>query len=283
MDASKRSKIESFVGLTNKNIGPNSVIFGDAARQKVDVITTGSLKIDVATGIGGIPRGRITEIYGGESSGKTSLSLQSAANCQKNGGAVLYIDAENALDPSYAKALGVVLEDITFAQPDTAEESLTIAKNGLESGVFDLIVIDSVAALVPRAVLEGDIGDAHVGVLARLMSANLPKIARAAAVSNTAIIMVNQTRSKIGISYGDPTTTSGGVALKFYASMRIQTSRSTLRKDGEEVLGNTVKVKVVKNKLAAPFKECEPEIVYGEGFSLERELIDIGVEHDIVS
>jgi len=276
MDEALRKKIELFVASTNKIDGENSVIFGNAARQKVDVISTRSLKIDQALGIGGIPKGRIVELYGGESSAKSSLALQVVAEAQSRGGAALYIDAENALDPVYATNLGVNLDEITFAQPDTAEKSLTLAKNGLECGAFDVVVIDSIAALVPRAMLEGDIGDAHVGVMARLMSQNLSKLANSAARTNTALLCINQTRSKIGVSYGDPTTTSGGAALRFYASIRVQMTRATLNKPGEEVLGNTVKVKVVKNKLAAPFKECEPEIIYGEGFSLEREILDFG-------
>jgi recombination protein RecA len=278
MNEALRKKIELFVASTNKIDGENSVIFGNAARQKVDVISTRSLKIDQALGVGGIPKGRITEVFGGESSAKTTLCLHTVAEAQSRGGAALYIDAENALDPGYAKNLGIDLNEITFAQPDTAEKSLTIAKNGLDCGAFDIVVIDSIASLVPRAVLEGDIGDAHVGVMARLMSQNLSKLANSAARTNTALVCINQTRTMIGQSYGDPTTTTGGKALRFYTSVRIQMNRSVLNKSGDEVLGNTVKVKVIKNKLAAPFKECEPEIIYGEGFSLEREILDFGDE-----
>jgi recombination protein RecA len=240
--------------------------------KKVDVISTGSPKIDITTGIGGIPKGRITEVFGMESSGKTTLALQAAANCQKNGESVLYVDVEHALDPRYASNLGINLDDLIVSQPDNGEQALDVIKFGLNSKAFGLIVLDSVASLVPRAAFDGDMADALVGVLARLMSKACPQFVDLAARSNTAVLMINQTRSTIGISYGDPTVTSGGKALKFYASIRMQTSRSTLQKDGEEVVGNTVKVKVVKNKLAPPFKECEAEIVYGEGFSRERDI-----------
>jgi len=275
-------KVADFISKTNKEIGANTVIMGNAQKVKVDVISTGSLKIDIATGIGGIPRGRIVEIFGQESSSKTTLALHSTANAQKAGGAVLYVDVEHALDPTYATNLHVNLEELAVSQPNNGEEALSIIKGGLEIGAFSLIVLDSVASLVPRVVFEGEVGDAHMGVLARLMSKVLPMFAKLAADSNTAVIFLNQVRSKIGVNYGSPFVTSGGDALKFYTSMRMQLSRSTLSKDGEDVLGNEIKVKVVKNKLAAPFKECTPEVIYGEGYSKESEIIDLGAEHDII-
>lgn len=278
MEATKQQAIEKFVKECDKTYGEGSVISANASRKHCDVISTGSTKIDLATGIGGIPRGRLIEIFGAESSGKTTLSLQVAANCQKMGGVALYVDNEHALDPTYASNLGVNLDSMLISQPSSAEESLGIIKTALSVGAFDLIVLDSIAGLTPQAVIDGEVGDAHVGRVARLLSQNLQNFASEASKSNTSVVFINQIREKIGVMFGNPETTSGGRAIRFYSSMRIQATRSTLKKDGEDVLGNTVKIKIIKNKLAPPFKECEPEILYGEGFSREYELIDLGVE-----
>lgn len=278
----ENKKVSDFISKMNKEIGAGAVILGNTQKIKVDVISTGSLKIDAATGVGGIPRGRVTEVFGQESSSKTTLALHSTANVQKAGGSALYIDMEHALDPTYATNLGVNLGALAVSQPDNGEQALSIVKGALQMGAFDLIVVDSVASLIPRVVIEGEVGDAHMGVLARLMSANLPMFARLAFDSNVALLFLNQMRNKLGVQYGSPLTTPGGDAMKYYTSLRLQLTRSTLKKDGEEVLGNMVKAKVVKNKLAAPFKECEPEIIYGEGYSKESEIIDLGAEFDIV-
>jgi recombination protein RecA len=275
---SRKEKLEKFLQAARKEHGQSVIITASDKRQKVDVFSTGSPKIDIATGVGGFPRGRITEVYGAESSGKTTLALHAAANCQKGGEGVLFVDTEHALDPKYAKNLGINLDDLAVCQPDTGEQGLDVIKFALESGAFGLIVLDSVASLTPRVVSEGEMGDANVGVLPRLMSKACPQFAKLALESNTALVMINQIREKIGVTYGSPNTTPGGRALKFFASMRIEASRSTLQKDGEEVVGNTVKVKIVKNKIAPPFKECEPEVVYGEGFSRERDLLDLGID-----
>jgi len=277
-----KKNIESFLKSARKEFGDESVITAKDKKPNVDVISTGSVKIDIATGIGGIPRGRITEVFGMESSGKTTLALQAAANCQKAGYSVLFVDVEHALDPKYARNLGIDMDELIISQPDNGEQALDIIKFGLQSKAFGMIVLDSVASLVPRVVFEGDMADANVGIVARLMSKACPLFADLASDANTAVLMINQIRSTIGISYGDPTVTSGGKALKFYASVRMQTFRSTLHKDGELVVGNTVKVKVVKNKLAPPFRECETEIVYGEGFSRESDLIDLGQEKGFI-
>ncbi len=282
MSEETKKNIESFLKSARKEFGDESVITAKDKKSNVDVISTGSVKIDIATGIGGIPRGRITEVFGMESSGKTTLALQAAANCQKAGHSVLFVDVEHALDPKYARNLGIDMDELIISQPDNGEQALDIIKFGLQSKAFGMIVLDSVASLVPRVVFEGDMADANVGIVARLMSKACPLFADLASDANTAVLMINQIRSTIGISYGDPTVTSGGKALKFYASVRMQTFRSTLHKDGELVVGNTVKVKVVKNKLAPPFRECETEIVYGEGFSRESDLIDLGQEKGFI-
>ena len=273
--AAKQTAIEKFIKECNKNYGEGSVMAATNARQRCDVYSTGSIMIDIATGIGGIPRGRLVEIFGPESSGKTTLCLQIAASCQKNGGTVLYVDDEHALDPTYAANLGVDLQALIISQPSSAEESLGIIKTALAVGAFDMIVLDSVAGLTPQAVIDGDVGDSHVGRVARLMSQNLQHFVSEAAKSNTCLAFINQTREKIGVLYGSPETTNGGKAIRFYSSMRIHTARTTLNKDGQDVLGNSVKVKIVKNKLAPPFTECEPEILYGEGFNREYELVDL--------
>lgn len=279
--ATKQTGLAAFLAACKKEFGEGAVITANNMRVACDVISTGSLKIDVATGIGGVPRGRIIEIFGHESSGKTTVALQVAANAQKQG-LVLYVDNEHALDPTYATNLGVDIEKLIISQPSSAEECLGIIKTALSSGVFVAIVLDSISGLTPQAVIDGDVGDAHVGKVARLMSQNLQHFAFQANKHQTSVILINQTREKIGLMFGDPTTTSGGKAIRFYASMRIQTSRSTLTKDGEDVLGNLVKVKIIKNKLAPPFKECDPEIVYGEGFSREADVLDLGADTGII-
>lgn len=277
-DSKLKDKLNDFLQKARKEHGNSVIITAADKRQKVDVFSTGSPKIDIATGVGGFPRGRITEVYGAESSGKTTLALHAAANCQKGGENVLFVDTEHALDPKYAKNLGIDLDALVVCQPDTGEQGLDVIKFALESSAFGLIVLDSVASLTPRAVSEGEMGDANVGVLPRLMSKACPQFAKSALASNTALVMINQIREKIGVTYGSPNTTPGGRALKFFASMRIEASRSTLQKEGEEVVGNTVKIKIVKNKVAPPFKECESEVVYGEGFSRERDLLDLGID-----
>lgn len=281
MQAEKLEKLKTLISATEKTIGKNSIVFGDVQRAKCDVISTGSLKIDEATGIGGVPRGRLTEIIGWESSGKSTLSLQLIANVHRSGGVAAYIDAEHALDPTYATNLGVDLSELVLAQPETAEQGLQLCEDMMTCGIFDLIIIDSTAAMIPRAILEGNIGDAFMGIQARLMSQACPKLVSAASKSGTALVFINQLRSKIG-GYGDPTTTPGGNAVKFYSSMRIQTTRSTVEKSDGEATGNKVKIKVIKNKLARPFVECETEIIYGEGFDLEGEIIDYGVKLGLV-
>jgi len=248
----------------------------------VAVIRTGSIALDVALGIGGLPRGRIIEIYGPESSGKTTLTLHAIANAQAGGGIAAFIDAEHALDPEYAKALGVDIDQLLVSQPDTGEQALEIADMLVRSGSVDLVVIDSVAALVPRAELEGDMGDTHVGLQARLMSQALRKLTGGLNQTGTTIIFINQLREKIGVFFGSPETTSGGKALKFYASVRLDIRRIETLKEGTEAVGNRTRVKVVKNKMAPPFKQAEFDILYGTGISREGSLIDFGVEHDIV-
>jgi recombination protein RecA len=251
-------------------------------RPPVAVIRTGSIALDVALGIGGLPRGRIIEIYGPESSGKTTLTLHAIANAQAGGGIAAFIDAEHALDPEYAKALGVDIDQLLVSQPDTGEQALEIADMLVRSGSVDLVVIDSVAALVPRAELEGDMGDTHVGLQARLMSQALRKLTGGLNQTGTTIIFINQLREKIGVFFGSPETTSGGKALKFYASVRLDIRRIETLKEGTEAVGNRTRVKVVKNKMAPPFKQAEFDILYGTGISREGSLIDFGVEHDIV-
>ena len=255
---------------------------GSAERPPVPVIPTGSIALDVALGIGGLPRGRIIEIYGPESSGKTTLTLHAIANAQANGGIAAFIDAEHALDSEYAKALGVDIDQLLVSQPDTGEQALEIADMLVRSGSVDLVVIDSVAALVPRAEIEGDMGDTHVGLQARLMSQALRKLTGGLNQTGTTMIFINQLREKIGVFFGSPETTSGGKALKFYASVRLDIRRIETLKEGTDAVGNRTRVKVVKNKMAPPFKQAEFDILYGTGISREGSLIDFGVEHDIV-
>ena len=267
-----------------KQFGKGSIMKMDGSHQdeNLEIISTGSLGVDLALGVGGLPRGRIVEIFGPESSGKTTLCLETIAQCQKNGGVCAFIDAENAFDPIYARKLGVKVEELMVSQPDTGEQALEICDMLVRSGGVDMVVIDSVAALVPKAEIEGDMGDSHVGLQARLMSQALRKLTGHIKKTNTLVVFINQIRMKIGVMFGSPETTTGGNALKFYASVRLDIRRTGQIKKGDDVIGNETKVKVIKNKVAPPFRQAEFDILYGEGVSWEGELIDLGVKYDIV-
>jgi recombination protein RecA len=281
--ADKKKAISTAMEQIEKMYGKGSIMrFGDGVDMHVDAIPTGSLSLDLALGIGGLPKGRIVEIYGPESSGKTTLALHVVAEAQKRGGEVAFVDAEHALDPAYARALGVKIEEMLISQPDTGEQALEITEALVRSGAIDVIVVDSVAALVPRAEIEGEMGDSYVGLQARLMSQALRKLTGAIGKSNAIVIFINQLREKVGVSYGNPEVTTGGRALKFYSSVRIDVRRIETLKNGSEMIGNRTRAKVVKNKVAPPFREAEFDIMYGEGISHEGELVDLGVKLNLV-
>lgn len=279
----RKAALDVAIRKIEKNFGKGSIMrMGDATDMKVASVSSGSLAIDKALGIGGYPRGRIVEIYGPESSGKTTLALHAVAEVQRQGGTAAYIDAENALDPQYAEALGVNIDDLLLSQPDSGEEGLEIADALISSGAVDLVIVDSVAALVPRAEIDGDMGDTHVGLQARLMSQALRKLSGEINKTKTIAIFINQIREKVGVMFGNPETTTGGRALKFYSTIRMEIRRAEQIKNGTDVIGNKAKVKIVKNKVAPPFKRCEVDIMYGEGISKTGELLDMAVENDLV-
>src|SRR5690625_374740 len=279
----RKQALDMALRQIERQFGKGSIMkLGEEGAQEINSIPSGSLALDVALGIGGYPRGRVVEIYGPESSGKTTVALHAIAEAQKQGGHAAFIDAEHALDPNYARALGVNIEDLLLSQPDTGEQALEIAEALVRSGAVDIVVIDSVAALVPKAEIEGEMGDSHVGLQARLMSQALRKLSGAINKSNTIAIFINQIREKVGVMFGNPETTPGGRALKFYSSIRLEVRRAETLKQGNDMVGNKTRLRVVKNKVAPPFKQAYVDIMYGEGISKEGELLDIGSELDIV-
>ncbi len=284
MEENRKKALGAALSQIERQFGKGSVMrLGDATEQHdIEVISTGSLSLDIALGAGGLPRGRIVEIYGPESSGKTTLTLQVIAACQRMGGTAAFVDAEHALDPSYAKKLGVNVDDLLVSQPDTGEQALEITDMLVRSSAVDIVVIDSVAALTPKAEIEGEMGDSHMGLQARLMSQALRKLTANIKRSNTLVIFINQIRMKIGVMFGNPETTTGGNALKFYASVRLDIRRIGNVKNGDEIIGSETRVKVVKNKVAPPFKQAEFEILYNEGISLYGEIIELGVQHNLI-